>query len=405
MDLDRKNTETLLECADSLEECVREIRKKYGANYQIIQKTEVPAPGLFGIFKHPKWQVRYVVLPDEKRSLYRTSNSANLPNFQNEQKKILEENKTSSASQMKVILDEMKALRQDIVMNSERQQSEEHPNIVKMENLLEKNEFTASYIRKLTDNLRKTSSLEQLDDFEYVQQKVIDFIGDKIKVSDSTPRLRPEIIVLVGPTGVGKTTTVAKLAANFAITGKFSNGKTKEVRIITIDRYRIAAKEQIEKYGEFMEVPVSTAKNEEELQKLLTLYSKGVDVVIIDTIGYSPKDYENIAKMRKVLNLNTNSSKIYLTVSASTKSSDLREIMQQYETFNYYSLIITKLDETDCVGNVISVLKEKDKSVAFFTTGQTVPIDLEQASPVGLLKRLSDFHVDRDYIDSKFSII
>jgi flagellar biosynthesis protein FlhF len=405
LDNDRINPETLSECADSYDECVRKIRSKYGSDYQIIQRTEVPASGFWGIFKRPKWQVRYIVFPTEKRSPYIGSNPIKKMDFQNEQQRILEENKTSSGAQMKAILDEMQALRQDLAANSEMQQTEEHPNIQKIQNLLEKNEFTASYIRKLTDTLRKGSSLEQLEDFEYVQQTAINYIGDTIKIADVRIHSHPEIVALVGPTGVGKTTTVAKMAANYVIPGRFNDGTPKEVRIITIDRYRIAAQEQIEKYGEYMEVPVATAKNEDELRKLLLMYAKGVDVVLIDTIGYSPKDYENIAKMRKVLNLSANNSKIYLTVTASTKSSDLREIIQQYETFGYNSVIVTKLDETDCIGNIISVLKEKDKSAAFFTIGQKVPNDLEKASPVGLLKRLLDFHVDREYVDSKFSIV
>jgi len=406
LDNERFNSEPLSECADSYEECVKKIRLKYGLGYQIIQRSEVPVSGFLGILKRRKWQVRYVVLPkEEKKASYMPSNSNKNLDFKSEQQKILEENKTASGAQFKAIIDEVKALREEIVANSEMQQTEEHQNIQKIQNLLEKNEFTASYIRKLTDTLHKDCSLEQLEDFEYVQQKVINYIGDTIKIADIRPRSRPEIIVLVGPTGVGKTTTVAKMAANYVIPGEFNNGTPKEVRIITIDRYRIAAQEQIEKYGEYMEVPVATAKNEDELRKLLVLYSKGVDVVLIDTIGYSPKDYENIAKMRKVLNLSANNSKIYLTVTASTKSSDLREIIQQYEIFGYNSIIVTKLDETDCVGNIVSVLKEKNKSAAFFTIGQKVPKDLEKASPVGLLKRLLDFHVNREYIDSKFSIV
>ncbi|HZK19101.1 MAG TPA: flagellar biosynthesis protein FlhF [Treponemataceae bacterium] len=405
MDLDQKRSDILTEYADTCDDCVSKIRSKYGANYQIIQKTQVPATGLFRVFKRPRWQVRYVLQSTEAFNPYVPSNQLKSFDFKKEQEKILNQNKTSSTAQMKVILDEVQALRQEIESQAAMQQSEEHPNLLKMQNLLEKNEFTASYIRNLTDTLRKDSSLEQLGDFEFVQQSAIDYIGDTIKISDAPLRSRPQVIVLVGPTGVGKTTTVAKMAANFVLPNRLHNAPPKEVRIITIDRYRIAAQEQIEKYGEYMSVPVATAKNEEDLRRLLTMYSTGVDVVLIDTIGYSPKDYENIAKMRKVLNLSSDSSKIYLTVTASTKSSDLREIIQQYEIFGYSSLVITKLDETDCVGNVVSVLDEKNKAVAFFTTGQKVPSDLEKASPIGMLKRLSDFHVNREYIESKFSVI
>ncbi|OJF77642.1 MAG: flagellar biosynthesis protein FlhF [Treponema sp. CETP13] len=416
MALNQQIHEPLSETADTLEDCIKEIRRKYGLDFEIIQKTQVKPTGLFSAFKPPKWQVRYVVLPQEKRNSHMRSNFSSgaltagsnmnqISKFQAEQQRILEENKTSSSAQMKAVFDELKAMREEFQANTLIQQSEKHPNIIKIENLLEKNEFTASYIRKLTDTLRKESTLEQLDNFEYVEKTTIDYIGDTISVSDLRARSKPEIIVLVGPTGVGKTTTVAKLAANYVIPSDFNNHQSKEVRIITIDQYRIAAKQQIEKYGQVMNVPVSAANDADELHKIIKMYSSGVDVILIDTIGYSPKDYESIAKMRKVLNLNASFTKIYLTVMASTKASDLREIMRQYEIFGYSSLIITKLDETDCIGNVVSVLNEKNKSVAFYTTGQTVPRDFEKASPVGLIKRLTDFHVDREYIDSKFTVI
>lgn len=202
---------------------------------------------------------------------------------------------------------------------------------------------------------------------------------------------------------MGKTTTVAKLAANLVFPSQLNNLQQKEVRIITIDRYRIAAKEQIEIYGNHMGVPVSSAESSEDLEKLMTMYGSSVDYILIDTIGFSPKDYENIAKMRKILDLHGADTEVFLTVSATTKSSDLREIMQQYEIFSYSSLIVTKLDETGCVGNIISVLSEKNKSVAYFTTGQKVPRDLEIANPIRLLTRLDDFKINRDRIEEKFS--
>ena len=151
-----------------------------------------------------------------------------------------------------------------------------------------------------------------------------------------------------------------------------------------------------------MGVPVSIADSSEDMQKLLRLYSNDVDIIFVDTTGHSPKDYEGLARMRKVLDFKGIRPHVFLTVSASTKVSDLRTILQQYEIFGYDALIITKMDETDCIGSIISVMDEKGKSLAYFTDGQRVPRDLEKANPVRMLIQLADFKIDREHIDRKF---
>jgi flagellar biosynthesis protein FlhF len=153
-----------------------------------------------------------------------------------------------------------------------------------------------------------------------------------------------------------------------------------------------------------MDVPVSVAESTEDIRKLISAYRNEVDVFLIDTIGYSPNDFENIGKMRKILEVSGISTDVYLAFTASTKASDIRDIIQHYELFDFNSVIVTKFDETSCVGNVISILQEKNKPVSFITTGQKVPRDIEKASVVRFLIQLTDFKIDRDRIDGKFSV-
>jgi flagellar biosynthesis protein FlhF len=208
-------------------------------------------------------------------------------------------------------------------------------------------------------------------------------------------------MILVGPTGVGKTTTIAKLAAIFGLSNK-DDQKALEVRMITIDALRIGARAQIEAYGEIMGFLVSYVDNREDLRKAIALYSEGVDLIIIDTFGKSPRDSVQLGEMKQILEGCGAQAEVHLAMMAGTTSGNLLEIMRQFEPFNYQSALITKMDETTGVGNVISALAEKGKSVSYITNGQKVPADLQRANVVHFLTNLKGFKVNRQKIEERF---
>ena len=383
---------------ESYEDCVKKIRDIYGRDYQIIRREEVAPEGFFGFLKKKQYAVTYTPVPP---SMYRAPAASAPLNFEEERRKILEAGKDFSNPQMKLVLDEIRSLRRDLDEKTAAQNNE-HPTVSKIQELMRKNEFTGAYIKNITEKIRKEYSLEDLDDFEKVQKSTVDWIGESIKIADTDYTSFPQVIVLVGPTGVGKTTSVAKLAASYIVDRGTVDSSVQRVRIITTDVFRIGGHNQLETYGGIMHIPVSVADSTEDMQKLLRLYSNDVDIIFIDTTGHSPKDYEGLARMRKVLDFKGIRPHVFLTVSASTKVSDLRTILQQYEIFGYDALIITKMDETDCIGSIISVMDEKGKSLAYFTDGQRVPRDLEKANPVRMLIQLADFKIDREHIDRKF---
>ena len=217
--------------------------------------------------------------------------------------------------------------------------------------------------------------------------------------NDKENSKKPRIFIVVGPTGVGKTTSIAKLAANF---GLGNNGNAKEnVRIITIDNYRIGAKKQIQIYGDIMRIPVSFAETDGDLKKYIALYSD-VDIILIDTIGKSQKDYKKISEMKQILDVCKTQAEVHLAVSATTKTKDLEEIFQQFEPFNYQSIIVTKLDETSQIGNIISVINKKKKYISYITDGQKVPQDIEEASVMRFLMHLHGFRIQRAHLEKRF---
>ncbi|MFQ3547367.1 MAG: AAA family ATPase, partial [Termitinemataceae bacterium] len=278
---------------------------------------------------------------------------------------------------------------------------EDHPTILKIVELLQLNDFSYSYINSIQNRLKRDFSLEALDNFSEVQDQVVDWIGESIGIYTSQHNhLKPRIMILVGPTGVGKTTTIAKLAALYGC--GIAGTPPISVRMITIDNYRIAAKQQIETYGDIMNIPVSCVETYEDLRQTISMYAQDVDLVLIDTIGKSPRDTIKLAEMKQILSACGSLAEVHLAMAASTKTSDIKEILQQYEPFNYQSVIVTKLDETSHVGNIISALSERGKMVSFITNGQRVPMDIERASAVRFLVNLEGFRINRPRIDEKF---
>ncbi|MDR2374944.1 MAG: flagellar biosynthesis protein FlhF [Treponema sp.] len=278
---------------------------------------------------------------------------------------------------------------------------EEHPNLQRLRDYLILNDFSPGYQETILARIKKECSLETLEDFQALQDAALELIGESISIFEEKPPPRlPRIMILVGPTGVGKTTTVAKLAAVYALPE--TETRPLSVRLITIDSLRIGARTQIETYGEIMSIPVAYVNNQQELRRVIALCGEDVDLVLIDTFGKSPRDAAKLGEMKYILDACGSRAETHLVLTAATKTSDLNDIMRQFEPFAYRSVIITKLDETVKIGNVISALAEKGKSISYITDGQTVPTDIQKAAVVDLLLNLDGFQVNRRKMENRF---
>jgi flagellar biosynthesis protein FlhF len=278
---------------------------------------------------------------------------------------------------------------------------EEHPVFARAAELLKMNDFSEKYTAGIMERIRKELFLETLDDPDAVHEKILEWIGESISIyKEETVYQKPRIMVLIGPTGVGKTTTISKLAAIYGI--KRDGIPAINVRMITIDAFRICAIEQLESIGNIMYIPVSGVDNKMALRKEIALNSEYTDLFLIDTIGNSPKDAVKLGEMKEILAGCGRGAEYHLVLSASTKTSDIEDILRQFEPFNYRSVILTKLDETDRVGNIISALAGKKKPVSYITCGQKVPVDISKASVVRFLINLDGFKIDRGKIEERF---
>jgi flagellar biosynthesis protein FlhF len=416
-----------VEQAETYDEACRIVREKYGDRATILlRKTVLLRRGLFGLFPREGVEVSGPIPPAYVRGSGMAAPGGSLPgysasplpaqeiqrktavkeppapkeplDFQEEKRKVLAvANRGDPALQL--VLNEVRSLKEKI--DSRGSDREEHATLKQIEDILVLNDFPGSYRAGILDRIKKEFSLEALNDYDQVQDKVLEWIGESISVyqEDKFHRL-PRIMVLVGPTGVGKTTTIAKLAASFGID---SHGRRiRQIVLITIDAFRIGAKQQLESYGKILEFPCFAVEDYDELKKTIAMNSDGADIILIDTIGKSPRDTVKLGEMKQLLDACGSFADVHLALAASVKSNDLVEILRQFEPFNYRSVVVTKLDETIRAGNVIGVLAEKGKSVSYITNGQKVPTDIRKASVIQLLTNLEGFRVNRIKLEEKF---
>jgi flagellar biosynthesis protein FlhF len=190
----------------------------------------------------------------------------------------------------------------------------------------------------------------------------------------------PVVIAFTGPTGSGKTTTLAKLVANCRL------NKSKKVSIITADTYRIAAIEQIRVFADIVKAGLQVVFSPEEAGAALAACS-GDDLVFVDTAGRSPHDSEHMEELKRYLAA-LHPDEVHCVISATTKDSDLRDAVERFRGIGADRLLFTKLDETGTVGNIFNTVKTCSMPVSFFTFGQSVPDDIELARPARFVSRL-----------------
>jgi flagellar biosynthesis protein FlhF len=351
-----------------------------------------------GILKEPGSQKEAASLR-EPGSLRELGSLREPLDFEEAKKKVLAAAGKDSTQMM--ILTEVRNIKEKLEAGELSARKEDHPTLARIAEILALNDFSPPYISAILERGRKELSLEALENFDGVQDRVLEWIGETVSIyQEPKYHKSPRIMVLVGPTGVGKTTTIAKLAAVF---GLGSGGKKAlSVRMITIDTFRIGARAQIETYGEIMDFPVAYVDNYGDLKKEIALASEGVDLVLVDTIGKSPRDSGKLGEMKELLEACGFQAEVYLVLSATIKTSDIQEIIRQFEPFNYRALILTKLDETTRVGNVISALWEKGKTLAYVTDGQKVPSDIHRAGVLRFLINLEGFQVNREKMEKRF---
>lgn len=227
--------------------------------------------------------------------------------------------------------------------------------------------------RELVERLRNETAGQELDDPMMLRARLARMIEEQIGVAGPI-RLeagRRRLVALVGPTGVGKTTTIAKLAANFRLREK------KRVGLITVDTYRIAAVEQLRTYADIIDLPMHVVSTPREMRDAVNSLSS-MDLVLLDTAGRSPHDDVKIQELKSFL-MEAQADEVHLVLSATTSGGALEKTARQFAAAGTTHLILTKLDEAIGLGSLLPLVRSSRLPLSYVTDGQSVPDDIAAA--------------------------
>lgn len=249
-------------------------------------------------------------------------------------------------------------------------------------NQLISNEVDEKYVNQIIaeieGTLKKDSSMDNI--LAGIYQKIILKLGQPRTIELSGKG--PKFVFFIGPTGVGKTTTIAKIASKFKVSEKA------KVAFLTADTYRIAAVEQLRTYANILSIPLKVIYTEDEMKQAKEEFSE-FDIVFVDTAGRSHRNKEQRDDIELLINMIPEKEReTYLVLSATTKYRDLVKTTEAYSEIVNYNLIFTKLDETSCIGNLFNIRMLTNAPLSYATFGQNVPDDIARVDAQSIAKQL-----------------
>ncbi|MGV7928932.1 MAG: flagellar biosynthesis protein FlhF [Spirochaetota bacterium] len=247
--------------------------------------------------------------------------------------------------------------------------------------VLESNDYGRDECRNIIEEVRNSVSRDDLNDRSKIEKTLRDLLKSRIVTSGPFKKgSRKKVLMFIGPTGVGKTTTMAKLGAIFALREGY------RVSFITIDNYRIAATEQLKKYAEIMKIPVHVVNDQKAFREIID--HEKAEIIMVDTSGRSHKNDLKISEIKSYADTIEYDFEKILCVSANTKKHDLASVFKSFDKVNFTSVIVTKVDETAFIGNVLDLADKYKKPIAYYTSGQEVPNDIDVADPEKLVNMM-----------------
>lgn len=382
-------------------EATEAAKKELGDGVVVMNVKEVKRKGLFAFLKAPIVEVTVALEEEPDRALPVRKTAVNpaassgtgegtgkFKDVKDHKTEAIEEKLESLQSliekQLQISEPEKESEEEKTAGEAEEKPEDSNVRFLKLlyHTMLE-NEINEKYANQIIDELDSVLKPNMPIDYmlSNVYQKMILKFGQSEGIVE--PGKGPKIIFFIGPTGVGKTTTIAKIASRYAVEEK------KKIALFTTDTYRIAAAEQLRTYANILEVPFRVIYSVEEMQQGIEEF-KGFDYIFMDTAGHSHQNVKQREAMNDFIRAVDEKleKEVYLVVSATTKYKDLISIADAYCGMTDYKLIFTKLDETTSLGNLLNLKLHTGAPLSYVTCGQNVPDDIEDFNPQKTVKML-----------------
>lgn len=372
--------------AETEKEAILLARNELGKDAIVMNIKTVKPRGIYRFFRKPTVEVTAAVDDTPKKEVRKKEETPLTRGFS--QAFVEQEEATLKENAIEKKLNNLQDLleKQLSTVNSEEEKQEElsqnEEYLLLIFNQLIENEVDEVYAKQIIDEIKGTLKKDAPVDhiLTNVYQKLVLKLGEPkfIDLQNSEKKF----IFFIGPTGVGKTTTIAKIASHLKLK---ENAK---VALITSDTYRIAAVEQLRTYASILGVPLSVVYTKEELEQEKQKY-EDYDVVLIDTAGRSHRNEEQKEDLIELINtVDEKEREVFLVLSATTKYKDLVRITETYNIIDDFSIIFTKLDETTCIGNILNIKLLTNASLSYTTWGQNVPDDFGCMDSQSIAKKL-----------------
>ena len=389
--------------AKTEKEAIENARKELGDGVVVMNVKPVKNRGFFAFLKSPLVEV--TVALEEESEKYSAAVSA-ISAIAAGQSKVEEPVKSTpvietpekrdSNSAIEEKLDSLQSLLEQQLQKPEEEKAEKEESVepVREESETDKfmrllhdtmleNEVDEKYAQEIIDEIELINKPNMPFDYALanIYQKMILKFGKSSGIEPASNGIK--LVFFIGPTGVGKTTTIAKIASKFRVDEK------KKVALLTADTYRIAAAEQLRTYANILEVPFRVIYTVEEIGKAMEDF-RDYDYIMIDTAGHSHQNNTQKDNMCNIIHSVDDKveKEVHLVLSATTKYRDLISIADSYKELADYKLIFTKLDETTTLGNLLNLRLYTGADLSYVTYGQNVPDDIEDFNPQKTVKRL-----------------
>jgi flagellar biosynthesis protein FlhF len=340
---------------NNMPEAMETIKRDLGSNAVLISSRWVKQGGFLSFLRPHKLEV--IAAVEEKSPAVHDSTLS------------------KDVAELKALLKSVSGLGKD---NAGKNDLKEQSNLLlKWQNVLQVLELSHEVTNHLLQDIKDNRMLSQDENEkllkETVENRLLQIFEDSLQ-----ERLEKKICVFVGSPGVGKTTTLAKIAANLALF------EQKKIALLTIDTYRIGAVEQLKTYGEIMDVPMEAILTPAELTEAVKRH-QDKDHILIDTAGRPSINTVQLDELKSFIDV-LDKPEVFLVLSCTTKNKDLLRTAEAFKRLNYTKLIFTKADETISLGSIVNLVRTTSLPIAYITTGQNVPDDIEACDPEKLVQ-------------------